>query len=195
MHAISTVLTPSKHTSWNIHTPFYPTHGSLSTHMLSLEHNLLTNKDDGKQFPKIRFIESLPVRTRVLNHVCSCVVALIFLFGLYKRVAPVHFRVFKACYFASPLYPLCTLSRFLFLTLCLFTFTGGRGLTFTFAHVLVPSTYRWDRLATHRHWGPHSVCIPYSHAHFGRATAACVSSPKRLGCLHRLAHAARHGYF
>ena len=43
--------------------------------------------------------------------------------------------------------------------------------------------------------GPHSVCKPCSRAHFDRATTACVSSPTRLGGLHALAHAARHGYF
>ena len=43
--------------------------------------------------------------------------------------------------------------------------------------------------------GDHSMCIPCSYAHFGRATTACVSSPKRLGCLHWLAHAAGHGHF
>ena len=34
---------------------------------------------------------------------------------------------------------------------------------------------------------------PCSHAHVGRSTTACVSSPRRLGGLHRLTHAARHG--
>ena len=36
------------------------------------------------------------------------------------------------------------------------------------------STCRWARLATHRHSGPHSVCILCSCAHFGRVTIACV---------------------
>ena len=57
------------------------------------------------------------------------------------------------------------------------------------------STCRWARLATHRRSGPHFVCIPCSHAHFGSATTASVSSPKRPGSLHRLAHAAGHGHF
>ena len=77
----------------------------------------------------------------------------------------------------------------------LFTFTTGRGLTLTSAHVLVPITYRWARLATHRHWGPHFVAIPCSCAHFGHITAAYVSSPERRGSLHRLAHVAGHGHF
>ena len=57
------------------------------------------------------------------------------------------------------------------------------------------STCRQANFSTHRHSGPHFVCNPCSCAHFGRVTAACVSSPKRLGCLHWLAHAARHGHF
>ena len=48
------------------------------------------------------------------------------------------------------------------------------------------STCRWSRLATHRHREPHSMCSPCPHAHFGFATSACVSSLKRLGCLHFL---------
>ena len=43
--------------------------------------------------------------------------------------------------------------------------------------------------------GPRSVCNPCSRAQFGRATTACVSSPKRLSSLHGLAHAAGHGCF
>ena len=40
------------------------------------------------------------------------------------------------------------------------------------------STCRWARLATHRHTGTTQLRSPCSHAHFGRATAACVSSPR-----------------
>ena len=43
-------------------------------------------------------------------------------------------------------------------------------------------------------WTTHTECGPCSHAHFGWATTACVSSQKRRCNLHRLAHAARHGY-
>ena len=39
------------------------------------------------------------------------------------------------------------------------------------------------------------MCCPCSLSHFVRLTTACVSSPKRLGCLHWLAHAAGHGHF
>ena len=74
---------------------------------------------------------------------------------------------------------------------CLPVFTRRRGLTFTSAHVFVPSTCRWARLSTHRHNGPHQVCSPCSLAHLGRATTACVSSPERRGSLHGLSHA-RH---
>ena len=35
--------------------------------------------------------------------------------------------------------------------------TRGRGLTFTLARVLVSSTYRWVKLATHRHQGTHNT--------------------------------------
>ena len=55
------------------------------------------------------------------------------------------------------------------------------------------STYRLARITTHRRREPHSVCCPCSHAHFGRLTTACVSSPKRLGCLRWLTHEAGHG--
>ena len=54
------------------------------------------------------------------------------------------------------------------------------------------STCRWAQLATRRQRGPHSVRSPCSHAHVGRATTACVSSPR--GCPRWLAHVARHGY-
>ena len=53
--------------------------------------------------------------------------------------------------------------------------TRGRGLTGTSAHVHVSSTYRWARLSTHRQRAT-SMRSPCSHAHFGRLTAACVSS-------------------
>ena len=77
----------------------------------------------------------------------------------------------------------------------LFTFTKGSGSYVRFRPRLCSSTCPWARLATHRRIGSHFVCLPCSHAHFGRATTACVSSPKRLGCLHELAHAAGHGHF
>ena len=64
-----------------------------------------------------------------------------------------------------------TFSFSFFLPVCC---ASGRGLTFTFARVLVSSTYRWARPATRRR-GPHEVCCPCSHAHFGRVTTACVS--------------------
>ena len=57
------------------------------------------------------------------------------------------------------------------------------------------STSRWARLATHGHSGPHTECSPCSHAHFGCATTARVSSPKRRGSLRRLTHAAGRGHF
>ena len=56
---------------------------------------------------------------------------------------------------------------------------------------LVPSTCRWARLPTHRQKEPHQVCCPCSRAHLGRVATACVSPPKRLGCLHGLAHASK----
>ena len=36
---------------------------------------------------------------------------------------------------------------------------------------------------------------PCSDAHIRQVTTACVSSPRGLGCLHKLAHAAGHGHF
>ena len=69
----------------------------------------------------------------------------------------------------------------------------GSGSHFDFCQRPCSSTCRWARLATHRHSGPHFVCIPCSHTHFGRGTTACVSSPRRRSSLHWLAHAARHG--
>ena len=73
--------------------------------------------------------------------------------------------------------------------------TRGRGLTFTSARVLVRARYRWAKLSTHRHRSPHLLCGLCSHAHFGRATTARVSSPRRLVRPHWLAHAAEHGHF
>ena len=74
----------------------------------------------------------------------------------------------------------------------LFTLTRFRGLTLTSARVLVrarvdgPGSQPTDAL-------DHTSCLPCSHAHFGRGTTACVSSPKRRHSLQRLAHAAGHG--
>ena len=42
------------------------------------------------------------------------------------------------------------------------------------------STRRWARLATHRHSGPHSVCIPCSYAHFGRASTGAISMGSQM---------------
>ena len=70
-----------------------------------------------------------------------------------------------------------------------------RGLTFTFARVVVSSTFRWATLATRRREEPHYVCSRCGSAHFGRVATACVSSPQRLGCFHWLAHTARHKHF
>ena len=61
---------------------------------------------------------------------------------------------------------------FLFFSFLFFSFLS-LGLTFTLARVRVSSTYRWTKLATHRHKGPHLVC-----AHFGRVPNACASSPR-----------------
>ena len=55
---------------------------------------------------------------------------------------------------------------------------GVGGLTLTFARVLISSTYRWARLATHRNNGPQIVSSPCAHAHFGRFATECVSSPR-----------------
>ena len=73
--------------------------------------------------------------------------------------------------------------------------TRGRGLTFTSAHVLVRAPVDGPGFPPTDISGPHSVCRPCSRAHFGRVPTACVSSPKRLGCLPWLAHAAGHGHF
>ena len=54
----------------------------------------------------------------------------------------------------------------------------GSGSCFHFCPRPCVSTCRWARLATHRHIGPHFVCISCSHAHLARATTACVSSPR-----------------
>ena len=101
-------------------------------------------------------------------------------------------------FFHSFVLSFCRSSSFLFLfslSLLPVRCARCRGLTFTSAHVLVSSTFRWARLATHRHGEPHHVCFPCPRAHFGRVTTAGGASPTRLGCLHRLAHAAGYGYF
>ena len=78
---------------------------------------------------------------------------------------------FLAFYLPSFLSVFLTFSFSFFLPVCC---ASGRGLTLTFARVLVSSTYRWAIPATRRR-GPHEVCCPCSHAHFGRVTTACVS--------------------
>ena len=129
----------------------------------------------------------------------------LFLFLLFS------FSLFSfSCSFS--LFLFLSFSLFLFLSFCLSVFlffllsfflspsfslpvrcARGWGLTFTIARVLVSSTYRWARLATHRHQGTqHSVCSPCSRAHFGRVPHRMCVIAERLGCLHWLAHAARH---
>ena len=71
----------------------------------------------------------------------------------------------------------CTVLHCVVLNACLLTHNGS-GSCFHFCPRPCLNTCRWARLATHRHIGPHSVCIPCSHAHLGRATTACVSSPR-----------------
>ena len=72
----------------------------------------------------------------------------------------------------------------------LLTFTEGSGSCVRFCHVFVRAHVDGPgSQPTHRRIGPHFACIPCSHARFGSASTACVSSPKRLGCLHGLAKA------
>ena len=82
------------------------------------------------------------------------------------------------CMWPMGLASLWSLFLSLSLSLCLYAAQGVGGLTFAFALVLVSSTCRWARLATHRHEEPHFVCIPCSRAHFCRGPTACGSSPK-----------------
>ena len=71
----------------------------------------------------------------------------------------------------------------------------GRGLTFTFACVLVRALVDGPGSQPTDAEEPLSMCSSCSRAHLGRVTTACVSSPKRRGSLHKLAHAAGHGHF
>ena len=56
--------------------------------------------------------------------------------------------------------------------------TKGRGLTFTFARVLVEHKSMGQACNPPTKNGPHEVCSPCSRAHFGRVPTACVSSPR-----------------
>ena len=57
------------------------------------------------------------------------------------------------------------------------------------------STYQWARpKKNHRHKGPHSVGGPCSNAHLGHVHHRMCVIAKRLGCLHRLEHAAGRGW-
>ena len=81
---------------------------------------------------------------------------------------------------------------FLFLLTC--SCTKCRGLTFMLARVLVSSTCRPSSQPTDIR--NHNKCVVRALVPtLARVPTACVSSPKRLGYLHRLAHAARHGFF
>ena len=114
---------------------------------------------------------------------------------LKKRSSHAHLH-----FFSFPLSFFLSFVRSFFLSillsLCLYVAQGVGGLTFTSARGLVSSTYRWARLATHRHQGTqHSVCSPCSRAHFGRVLHRMCVIAERLDCLHWLAHAARHRHF
>ena len=75
-----------------------------------------------------------------------------------------------------------------------FTFAESRVVASSFRRVLVLNMCRWANLFAHTHKGPH-LCVVRAHAHSGRVTTACVSSPKTLGCLHKLARAAGRPFF
>ena len=55
----------------------------------------------------------------------------------------------------------------------------GSGSCFRFCPRPCLTMFRRAMLATHRHIGPHSVCIPCSHLHLGGATTAYVSYRQR----------------
>ena len=62
---------------------------------------------------------------------------------------------------------------------CLFVFTTGRGLTFTFVRVFVRARIGWAKLSTHRSNGPHTHTVQsVLWCSLSRATTACVSWPR-----------------
>ena len=71
------------------------------------------------------------------------------------------------------------------LTMYLLAFTKGRGLPFTFARSCL-STFRWARLATHRHMGPHSVWNPCSRQCNHRISVITKTRSKTRVFLRRL---------
>ena len=75
-----------------------------------------------------------------------------------------------------------SLSHFVILSL-LFVLKGSGLLRSQLPTSLFEHAHRWARLQPTR-TGDHTLCDRALHAHFGRVTTACVSSPKRLGCLH-----------
>ena len=130
------------------------------------------------------------ILTTCLHGLMLCV-----FFCHHKSVASIVLRVCCSFVLLFHSFLFSTLfSHSLSFSLCLFTCTRGRGLAFTSAHLLVrapidgPGSQPTDI-------GDHSVCTPCSRTDFGRVTTACVSSPKRLGSVHWLAHAAGHGHF
>ena len=83
---------------------------------------------------------------------------------------------------------------FLFLCHCACLSHRGIGVSRSLLPVSLCEHQSTGQARTPTDRGPHSMRSPCSHAHCGRATAACVSSPKRLGSLYWLAHAAGHGF-
>ena len=102
------------------------------------------------------------------------------------RTRHVRVFVFWRVYFAD----MCGLSVcVLVLSLSCCLFTKGRGLTFTSARVLFRTPI--DGPARNPSMCKTAPCVwSVLSCPVGRSTTACVSWPKRLGGLHRLAHAA-----
>ena len=72
----------------------------------------------------------------------------------------------------------------------LFTFTRGRGLTLTSARVLVRAHVDGQARNPPTHWTTLHVYVVLQRPLGPCNRRMCVSSLKRLGCLHVLAHAA-----
>ena len=132
--------------------------------------------------------------TRNINHVFTWVDAMcVCVFCYHKSVASIVLCV--CCSFVL-LFHSSLFSALFSHSFCLFLFAcspaQGVGVLRSLLPTSLDEQLSMGQARNPRDIGDHSVCTPCTRAHFGRVTTACVSSPKRLGCLHWLAHAAGH---
>ena len=126
----------------------------------------------------LSFVFSLMVHVAVAVAVTVSVSVTVSVYVVDVYVVDVHVDAWKN----SHMYPcfLLPLTSYFSLTLslCLFTFTRGRGLTLILARFLVRALVDGPNFPPTDMKDHTSVRSPCSRAHFGRVTTACVSSPR-----------------